>query len=413
MLDAKKIREDFPILNKPLKDGKRIVYLDNAATTQKPKQVIEALKEFYEEKYSNVHRGHHYLSQKSSEIYEEAHEKVAKFLGSSSWEEIVFTFNTTSAINYLSPSVLELMKKRGKRKIIISIMEHHSNMLPWRRAAPFFGMHVVYAPIKQDGSLDMKKLFELIDEDTAVIAISHASNVTGIINDIKAIAREAHKYDSLVVVDGAQSVPHLKINVKNLEIDFLTFSGHKMLAPEGTGGFYGKKELLEEMKPWISGGGSIKDVTLKEIIYANLPWKFEPGTPNISGSMGLIKAIEYLEKIGMEKIHLHEKRLLEYIINRLKEQENITYYQKLDPEKHTGIFSFNINGINPHIVGQLLNDFYNIAIRTGLHCAHPYHYALGAKDGTARASFYIYNDLEDMEILGEAIETIIRKYSHK
>lgn len=413
MLDAKKIREDFPILNKPLKDGKRIVYLDNAATTQKPKQVIEALKEFYGEKYSNVHRGHHYLSQKSSEIYEEAHEKVAKFLGTASWEEIVFTFNTTTAINYLSPSVLELMKNRGKRKIIISIMEHHSNMLPWRRAAPLFGMQVVYAPIKQDGSLDMKKLFELIDEDTAVIAISHASNVTGIINDIKAIAREAHKYDSVVVVDGAQSVPHLKINVKSLEIDFLTFSGHKMLAPEGTGGFYGKKELLEEMKPWISGGGSIKDVTLKEIIYADLPWKFEPGTPNISGSMGLIKAIEYLEEIGMEKIHLHEKKLLEYIINRLKEQENLTYYQKLNPEKHTGIFSFNIKGINPHIVGQLLNDFYNIAIRTGLHCAHPYHYALGAKEGTARASFYIYNDLEDMELLGEAIETIIRKYSHK
>ena len=410
MFDVYEIRKDFPILENTYINGRKLVYLDNAATTHKPKQVVEAIREFYYSSYSNVHRGHHYLSEESSRVYEEAHEKFAKFVNARSWDEIVFAFNATTAINYIAPSLAEKVAREGKRKIVLTVMEHHGNMLPWRRVARAFNLSVEYAPVKDSGELDLEKMLELIDEQTGIVAIVHASNVTGIINNVREVARHAHKYDAYVVVDGAQSVPHLKIDVRELEADILAFSGHKMLAPEGTGGFYGRRDLLEELEPWVVGGGIVKSVTLDKVDYDDLPWKFEPGTPDIAGSAGLIRAIEYLEKIGVENIHLHERRLLEALRKRLSDAEWLVTYGRIDPERQTGIFCFNVKGLNPHIVGRVLNDFYGIAVRTGLHCAHPYHIALGAPEGTVRASFYIYNTLEEIEYFIESVEEIAKKY---
>uniref|UniRef100_A0A7J3ZLS8 cysteine desulfurase n=1 Tax=Fervidicoccus fontis TaxID=683846 RepID=A0A7J3ZLS8_9CREN len=411
MFDVYEVRKDFPILENTYINGKKLVYFDNAATTHKPKQVVEAVREFYYSRYSNVHRGHHYLSEESSRIYEEAHERIAKLVNARSWDEIVFAFNATTAINYIAPSLAEKIVREGKRKIVLTVMEHHSNMLPWRRVARAFNLTVEYAPVREGGELDLRKMFELIDEQTGIVAVAHASNVTGIINDVREIARYAHKYGAYVVVDGAQSVPHLKVDVRELEVDILAFSGHKMLAPEGTGGFYGRRDLLEELEPWVVGGGMVRSVKLDKVNYEDLPWKFEPGTPDIAGSAGLIKAVEYLERIGIENVHLHEKRLLEALRSRLGDAEWLVTYNRIDPERQTGIFCFNVRGLNPHVVGRLLNDFYGIAVRTGLHCAHPYHTALGAQDGTVRASFYIYNTIEEVVYFTESIEEIAKKYA--
>lgn len=411
MLDPYKVREDFPLIQTALVKGRRLVYLDNAATTQKPVQVVEAIRKMYYTTYANVHRGHHELSQKSSEVYEEAHETLARFLGAGDWREVILAFNTTTAMNYLAPSLVEYLYRRGKKRVLISMMEHHGSMLPWRRASLAFGLRVEFVPVTRGGLLDMGSLESMIDDDVGAIVITHASNVTGVVNDLRTIASWAHQHDAVVVVDGAQSVPHMPIRVRELGVDFITFSGHKMMAPDGTGGFYGRADLLEDMTPWVTGGGAIKEVTVNEVVYADLPWKFEPGTPNITGAAGLIEAVRYLESLGMEEVHAHEKRLVEHVVRYTSGIEGLDHYVPRGGRDQTGIFSFNIKGLNPHIVGQLLNDGYGIAVRTGLHCAHIYHHAMGLSEGTVRASFYIYNTLEEAALLLEALEEIARKYS--
>jgi len=412
-MNVQKIREDFPILSLVLPNGKKLVYLDNAATTQKPVQVVKRVFEVYRESYANIHRSGHYLAQKASYIYEGVREKVARFINASGPEEIVFVWNTTSGINLIAIPLLELSKKNGKNEVVISVMEHHSNMLPWRRAASLFGFKVKYIPINPDGTLNYESMEQIITKNTGVVAVTHASNVTGVINDIKKIAKIAHENDSIIVVDGAQFAPHGKVDVKELEVDFYVFSGHKMLAPEGTGVLFGRRELLESLDPLITGGGTIRDVTLDKTIYLESPHKFEAGTPNIAGIAGLGEAISYLEKIGLDNILNHERILLGKALKRSEELDEIIVYGTKNIENRLGIFSFNFRGLNPHIVGQILNEDYGIAVRTGLHCAHPYHYALGAPDGTVRASFYLYNTMEEIDYLLDSLIDIEKKILKK
>ncbi len=399
------IRKDFPVLERKI-NGKRLVYLDNAATSQKPKQVIEAIREYYEKYNANVHRGLHTLSQEASEAYEKAHEVIAKFINAYSWEEVIFTSNSTDSLNIIAYSWGLKNLKKGD-EIIITVMEHHSNMLPWRIVARLTGAKVKYIDITDDGLLRYDQLEEAVSEKTKVIAVTLMSNVLGTINDVKRIAKLAHSVGAIIVVDGAQGVPHLPVNVKELEIDFLAFSGHKMLGPTGTGVLWGRKDLLEEMEPIKVGGGTIKDVTLESVEWHDLPWRFEPGTPNIAGGIGLAVAAEYLMRLGMENVREHEKELTAYTLKRLEELgDDIEYYGPRDPEQKGGVIAFNIKGLHHHIVGKSL-DMFGIAVRTGMHCAHPLHYRLGIK-GTVRASYYVYNVKEDVDALIDALKTIVK-----
>lgn len=399
------IRKDFPILERNI-NGKRLIYLDNAATSQKPKQVIEAIKEYYEKYNANVHRGLHTLSQEASEAYEKAHEVIAKFINAYSWEEVVFTSNSTDSLNIIAYS-WGLKNIRKGDEIIITVMEHHSNMLPWRIVARLTGAKVKYIDITDDGLLRYDQLEEAISEKTKVIAVTLMSNVLGTINDVRRIAKLAHSVGAIIVVDGAQGVPHLPVNVRELEIDFLAFSGHKMLGPTGIGVLWGRKDLLEEMEPIKVGGGTIKDVTLESVEWHDLPWRFEPGTPNIAGGIGLAIAAEYLMRLGMENVREHEKELTAYTLKRLEELgDDIEYYGPRDPKQKGGVIAFNIKGLHHHIVGKSL-DMFGIAVRSGMHCAHPLHYRLGIK-GTVRASYYIYNVKEDVDALIDALKTIVK-----
>ena len=403
--DPYKIREDFPILRRRIR-GRPLIYLDNAATTLKPKQVIAALAKYYLYYSANVHRGFHTLSQEASEEFERAHEVIAHFIGAKSWEEVVLTYNSTEALNLIA--FTWGLKNVGKDdEIILSVMEHHSNMLPWRRLAKMVGAKIKYVDITDDGILKYEELEELVNKRTKVIAITMMSNVLGTINDIKRVVKIAREVDALVVVDGAQGVPHLPVNVKELDIDFLAFSGHKMLGPTGTGILWGRKEILEELEPFKSGGDTIKDVTLDGVVWHDLPWRFEAGTPHIAGMIGLAAAAEYLMKIGMENVRRHEEELVSYALKRLSELgDDIEVYGPKDPKIRGGVISFNIKGLHHHIVGKAL-DLFGIAVRTGMHCAHPLHYRLGLK-GTVRASFYIYNVREEIDELVHALDFIIK-----
>jgi len=403
LLDPEEIRKDFPILNREI-NGKRLVYFDNAATTQKPLQVIEAIREFYMKHNANVHRGFHTLSQEASQMYEEAHEKVAKFINAYSWQEVVFCSNTTEALNIVAYG-WGLWNLREGDEVVLTVMDHHSSMLPWRLIAKLKGAVVKYIDITDEGYLRYDQLEKLITEKTRVVAFPIASNVLGTINDARRIARLAHSVGAIVVADGAQSVPHLPTNVRELEIDFLAFSGHKMLGPTGIGVLWGRRELLESMSPFKVGGDTIKDVTLEDVVWHDLPWRFEAGTPNIAGGIGLGAAVDYLAKIGMENVREHEKMLVEYTLKRLSELDDVEYYGPREPAAKTGVIAFNIKGLNHHTVGSAL-DLFGIAVRTGMHCAHPLHYRLGLK-GTVRASYYIYNTLEEVDYFIESLEKII------
>lgn len=403
--DPYEIRKDFPVLERKI-NGKRLVYLDNAATTQKPKQVIDAVREYYEKYNANVHRGLHTLSQEASEAYEKAHEVLAKFINAYSWEEVVFTSNTTDALNMIAYA-WGLKNLREGDEIILTVMEHHSNMLPWRNVAKLVGAKVKYVDITDEGLLLYEQFEELVTDRTKVIAVTMMSNVLGTINDVRRIARLAHSVGAVIVVDGAQGVPHMPVNVRELEIDFLAFSGHKMLGPTGTGVLWGRRDRLEEMMPFKVGGDTIKDVTLDDVVWHDLPWRFEAGTPNIAGGIGLAVATEYLMRLGMENVRVHEKELTAYTLKRLEElKEEIEYYGPRDPELKGGVIAFNVKGLHHHIVGKALDTF-GIAVRTGMHCAHPLHYRLGLR-GTVRASYYIYNVREDVDALIEALETIVK-----
>lgn len=405
MLNIEEIRKDFPILERKV-HGKKLVYFDNAATTQKPRQVIDAIKRFYEYYNANVHRGFHTLSQEASELYEEAHEVLARFINAYSWEEVIFCYNTTDALNIVAYA-WGLKNISEGDEIVLTVMDHHSNMLPWRNVATIKGAKIKYVDITDDGYLNYEDLEQKITEKTKVVAFPIMSNVLGTINDVKRIVKLAHEVGAIVVADGAQSVPHMPTNVREMEIDFLAFSGHKMLGPTGTGVLWGRRDILEEMMPFKVGGDTIKDVTLEGVVWHDLPWRFEAGTPNIAGGIGLAEAAKYLMKIGMENVRNHEKELVEYTLKRLSEEleEDVIIYGPLDPEHRGGVISFNVLGLHHHTVGKAL-DLFGIAVRTGMHCAHPLHYRLGLR-GTVRASYYIYNTKEEIDYFIDALQKII------
>lgn len=407
MLDPEKIREDFPILKE-----RRIVYFDNAATTQKPRQVIEAVKRFYERHNANIHRGLHDLSQEASELYEEAHRVVARFIGARDMSEVVFTRNTTESLNLVAYT-LALSRLGPGDNVVTTIMEHHSGMLPWIYLSRLRGFEVRLVKVTGDGELDYGMLEELVDNRTRVVAVTHVSNMLGTVNDVRRIARVAHSVGAYLVVDAAQSAPHMKLNVREMDVDFLAFSGHKMLGPTGIGVLYAKREHLEELPPFLYGGDMVRAVHYVEgrveAKWNELPWKYEAGTPNIVGGVGLMEAVRYLERIGMENIEQYERRLTTYLLKRLEELgDRIEVYGPRDPSRRTALAAFNVRGMDPHAVAAALNA-YGIAVRSGYHCTQPLHEYLGIKKGSARASLYIYNTMEEIDYFIEALSSIASK----
>jgi len=401
-MDPIKLREDFPILKIKVR-GKRFVYLDSAATTQKPVQVIEAIINYYKNFNSNVHRGVYFISEEATRLYEEARMKVSRFINAESPRTIVFTRNATEAINLVAYSWGRKNIKEGD-EIILTEMEHHSNLVPWQILAKEKNAKLKFIPVKEDGTLQLEKLQELFTPKSKILAITHVSNVLGTINPIKEIVEFTHKNGTLVLVDGAQSVPHIPVDVKDLGCDFLAFSGHKMLGPMGIGVLYGKEKILEEMEPFLGGGEMISQVWLDRATWNEIPWKFEAGTPNVEGAIGLGSAIDYLKKIGMENIEKRERELTAYAMERLKEIDGIRIYGPKNPELKSGVISFNLENIHPHDVGTIL-DQEGIAVRVGSHCAQP----LMAKFGVSsmvRASFYIYNIEEEIDIMISALKKV-------
>ena len=408
MLDPYKIRQDFPILKRKI-NNHPLIYFDNAATTQKPKQVIEAIKGFYENRNANVHRAIHTLSQESSELYENAHEEVARFINADSMEEIIFVRGTTEAINLVAYA-WGLHNLKSEDEVLVTLMEHHSNIVPWEMLSKIKGFQVKYAEVNNNGTLNYESFENAISHKTKIVCLAHVSNVTGVINDVKRVAKIAHEYGALVLVDGAQSVPHLPVDVKDLDIDFFAFSGHKMLGPTGIGALYGKRGILEDMEPFHGGGSMIKKVTFNtmtrrcSVSLNNLPWKFEAGTPNVCGGVGLMAAVRYLNDLGMENVKEHEEILTEYTIRSTHECEKIKIYGPRDASVKCGILPFSVNGISSHDVALFL-DSYGIMIRSGFHCAQPLHEKLRLKS-SARASFYIYNTREEIDRLVKALKEI-------
>ncbi|EHL79542.1 cysteine desulfurase [Bacillus smithii] len=392
-MNVNDIRNYFPILNQEV-NGHPLVYLDNAATSQKPLSVIEAIEQYYKGYNSNVHRGVHTLGTKATDAYEGAREKVRKFIHAKSVEEVVFTRGTTASINLLAASYGEENVKEGD-EIVITYMEHHSNLIPWQQLAKRKKAELKYIPLEEDGTITLEKVRETVTPKTKIVAVTLVSNVLGTINPIKEIANIAHENGAVLAVDGAQGVPHMKVDVQDLDCDFLSFSGHKMCGPTGIGVLYGKKELLEKMEPVEFGGEMIDFVGLYDSTWKELPWKFEGGTPIIAGAIGLGKAIEFLEEVGLDEILKHEHHLAAYALDKLSEVEGIEVYGPKDPMKRAGLVTFNIKGVHPHDVATVL-DAEGIAIRAGHHCAQPLMKWLDVS-ATARASFYLYNTEEDID----------------
>lgn len=410
MFDPYKIREDFPILQRKI-NNYPLIYLDNAATTQKPRQVIEAIKDFYENHNANVHRAVHTLSQEASELYEAAHNEVASFIHADGMEEVIFVRGTTEAINLVAYSWGFHNLKKGD-EVIISLMEHHSNIVPWEILSKISGFNIKYVEVNDDGTLNYEAFEELISKKTKIVCFSHVSNFSGVVNDVKRIAKIAHEHGAVTIIDGAQSVPHLSIDVKDLDVDFLAFSGHKMLGPTGIGALYGKREILEKMAPFQGGGEMIREVLFDSstrrcaITWNNLPWKFEAGTPNICGGIGLMEAVKYLRRIGMESVKAHEYTLTEYAMRRLQECQKVEIYGPEDASVKCGIIPFNVEGFSSHDVALFL-DNYGIMIRSGFHCTQPLHTIFKLKS-SARASFYIYNTREEIDRFIEVLKEIER-----
>ncbi len=399
-MDVSKIREDFPALKRRVR-GRRLVYLDNAATTLKPVQVIEAVVSYYRDHCANVHRGIHTLSREATELYEESREVVAKFLNADA-SEVVFTSGTTESINLAAYSWGLANLRRGD-VIVTTVMEHHSNMLPWRVLSELTGAEVRYVDVTDYGELDYAQLEEAVDERTRLVALVHVSNVLGTINDVRRAAKLAHSVGALLLVDGAQSVPHMPIDVRGLGTDFLAFSGHKMLGPTGIGVLYVRRDVAEEMAPLKVGGGAVENVTLDEVEYEDPPHRFEAGTPNIAGAIGLAEAVRYLSRVGMERVREHEVRLTELTLRLMSELgDSVEVCGPKDASRRCGIVTFNVGGADPDAVAALL-DAEGIAVRSGRHCAHPLYRRLGLR-GAVRASYYIYNTEEEVELLVRALE---------
>lgn len=394
--------KDFPLLQQTDK-GKRLVYLDNGATTQKPLSVIRAIEQYYTTFNANPHRGAYELSVQATEIYENTREKVRDFLGAAKISEIIFTKNATESLNLIAYSYGMNFIQAGD-EIVISIAEHHSNLVPWQQVAKAKGAVLKYLYVNTDGVLSEEELDSKITDKTKLVAVTHVSNVLGIINPVKRIAEKAHAVGAVVVVDGAQSIPHLPVNVRELDVDFFVFSGHKMLAPMGIGVLYGKEKLLDAMPPFLFGGDMIEYVQEQETTFAPLPAKFEAGTQNVGGAMGLSAAIDYLNRVGMSAIEECEKELVRYAITKLSKLPYITLYGCGDLVDKTGVISFNVQDVHPHDVSTIL-DADGIAIRAGHHCAHPLLQYLGV-NATCRASLYFYNTKDDVDALIDSLSRV-------
>ena len=397
-LDVEVLRKDFSILDQIVND-EPLVYLDNAATTQKPTQVLEAIAAYYEKDNANVHRGVHTLAERATAAYEAARERVRSFIHAASTKEVLFTRGTTTGLNWVARYAESVLQPGDE--VLISVMEHHSNTIPWQEACKKTGARLIYAYLK-DGMLDLADFRSKLTEKTRFVALAHVSNVLGVVNPIKEIAELVHQTNALLVVDGAQSVPHMKIDVQDLDVDFFAFSGHKMLGPTGIGVLYGKEELLERMSPVEFGGEMIDFVYEQEATWKELPWKFEAGTPNIAGAIGLAVAIDYLDKIGMETVHQYEQELIAYVFPKLQAVEGLTIYGSEDLTQRSGVISFNLAGLHPHDVATAL-DYEGVAVRAGHHCAQPLLSYLGVA-ATVRASFYLYNTKADCDKLVEALQ---------
>ena len=397
MIDVEKIRKDFPILDQIVND-EPLVYLDNAATTQKPKAVLEAVNRYYQEDNANVHRGVHTLAERATASYEGARETVRRFINASSTKEVLFTRGTTTGLNWIGRFAEEILEEGDE--VLISIMEHHSNILPWQEACRKTGAKLVYVYLK-DGGLDLEDFREKLTDRTKFVSITHASNVLGVINPVQEIAQLAHEKGAIMVVDGAQSVPHMKIDVQKLDADFFVFSGHKMAGPTGIGVLYGKEQYLNQMSPVEFGGEMIDFVYEQSATWKELPWKFEAGTPNMAGAIGLAAAIDYLEAIGMDAIEHHEQDLIAYVFPKLQAIKGLKIYGSQDLAKRSGVISFNLGDLHPHDLATAL-DYEGVAVRAGHHCAQPLIQYLEVP-ATARASFYLYNTKEDCDKLVEAL----------
>ncbi len=404
---VKAIRKDFPIFERKV-NGHPLVYFDNAATTQRPHSVIEAVDQFYRTYNANVHRGVHTLAAEATEAYEMAHKKVAKFIHAKRWREIVFTRNATEALNLVAYA-WGLHRLKPGDNIVTTIMEHHSNLVPWQKVAKWTGATLRVADVTEEGRLNLDHLRSLIDEHTKVVAVTSVSNTLGVVNPIPEIARWAHEVGAIVVVDGAQGVPHIPTDVQAWDVDFLAASGHKMLGPTGIGFLYGKEDLLEEMEPFLFGGEMIREVWVDRATWNELPWKFEAGTPNIAGGIGLAAAVDYLMQIGMENIEAYERELTAYALERLKEVPGIVLYGPDSAEDRVGVLSFNLGEIHPHDVASIL-DYHGIAIRSGHHCAQPLMRRLGM-EGAARISLYFYNTKEEIDLAVEVLHKALEIFA--
>ncbi len=410
MFDVEKIRRDFPILGKKM-NGKSLVYLDSAATSQKPRKVINAISRYYRNYNANTHSGVYKIAEEATEDYIRSKKKVAKFIGASEWEEIIYTRNTTESINLVARTWAEQNIQKGDH-ILITEMEHHSNVVPWIMLAKRKGAVLDYIKLGDDkASLDEAGVDEQLAKRPKLVSITHCSNVLGTIVDVKAIAEKAHKFGAKVLVDGAQSVPHMGVDVKNLDCDFFVFSGHKMLAPMGIGVLYAKRELLEEMPPFLGGGDMIRTVLQQDFTLNDIPWKFEAGTQHIDGGIALGVAVDYLKKIGMENVREHEKALTLYTLERLSKITGVEVFglPSQDIDRRGGVVAFDITGVHPHDVATIF-DQEGVAIRAGHHCAMPLVVDILKKPALSRMSFYIYNNESDIDKVIEAIAIVKKKF---
>lgn len=392
------IKKDFPVLNQIVND-EPLVYLDNAATTQKPLKVLAAIKDYYENDNANIHRGVHTLAERATEKYEAAREKVRQFINAKSTKEVLFTRGTTTSINWVAQFAGQILKTGDE--IVISIMEHHSNIVPWQEVAKKTGAILKFVYLK-DGQLDMDDLRKKITNQTKFVSIAHVSNVLGTINPVEEITKIAHEHGAYMAVDGAQSTPHMAIDLQKMDVDFFAFSGHKMMGPTGIGVLYGKEELLNQFEPVEFGGEMIDFVYESHSTWTELPWKFEAGTPNIAGAIALGAAIDYIQELGIDQIHQHEIELIDYLMPKLQEIEGLKIYGPKDNVKRGGLIAFNIEGLHPHDVATAL-DMEGVALRAGHHCAQPLLNYLETP-ATARASFYLYNTKADCDKLVEALK---------
>jgi cysteine desulfurase/selenocysteine lyase len=399
VLDIEHVRGQFPVLSRETKPGVPLIYLDSAATSQKPRQVIEAMSAYYEHQNANIHRGIHRLAEEATESYESAREKVTKFIGARSPRQVIFTRNTTESINLVAYAWGRANLEKGDL-IVLTEMEHHSNIVPWQILAKERGVRLAFVEVTEEGLLDLSSFHDLLEDKPRLVAFTHMSNMLGTINPVKEMTRLAHETGAVVLIDGAQSVPHLPVNVSDVDADFYAFSAHKMCGPTGIGVLYGREDLLEEMPPFLGGGDMIKRVWLETFTVNDLPHKFEAGTPPIAEAIGFGAAIDFLTDIGMQTVHRHEKLLIERALDRLEEVPGVRVYGP-GVEHRGGVASFSIKGVHPHDVAQILDD-QGIAVRAGHHCAMPIHEKFGLP-ATTRASFYLYNSVEEVDSLIEGL----------